>query len=77
MDKIEKLFRKLSEKERESIADIVEKLVAGKSAGLNIEKIEGTDFFRAKKGRLRVIFHYVKKSAIIDSIKLRNERTYK
>jgi len=77
MDKIEKLFRKLSQKERDSIAEIVEKLAAGDKAGLNIEKVEGTDFFRVKKGRIRIIFHQEQRMAVIDSIKLRNERTYK
>lgn len=77
MDKIEKLFRKLGQKERSFILDIVERLVAGNKAGLNIKKVEGTDFFRAKKGRIRIIFHYEQRNPVIDSIKLRNERTYK
>ena len=44
---------------------------------MNIIKIEDTDFFRLKKRKFRIIFHYNNKDIIIDSIKLRNEKTYK
>ena len=79
MDKIEKLFRKISQKSREQLLLVISKLLSGQKAGLNIKKLKGTDFFRLRSGRFRIIFHYEdnSKEIIIDSIKLRDENTYK
>jgi mRNA-degrading endonuclease RelE of RelBE toxin-antitoxin system len=44
---------------------------------MDIKKIKGTDFLRLRKGRFRIIFHYNKNNVIIDSVKIRNENTYK
>ena len=44
---------------------------------LNIKKLQNSDFYRVRKGRFRIIFHIEKKTVVIDSIKLRNENTYK
>lgn len=77
MDKIEKLLRKISQKDRERLLKIVDNLLVGKKEGLVIEKIVKTDFYCLKSGRYRIIFHYQNKEVIIDSIKLRNETTYK
>jgi len=77
MDKIEKLLRKISQRDRERLLKIVDNLLVGKKEGLVIEKIVQTDFYRLKSGHYRIIFHYQNKEVIIDSIKLRNESTYK
>lgn len=79
MDKIEKLFRKISQKSREQLLLVISKLLSGQKTGLNIKKLKGTDFFRLRSGRFRIIFHYEdnSKEIIIDSIKLRDENTYK
>ena len=79
MDKIEKLLRKISQKSREQLLLVISKLLSGQKAGLNIKKLKGTDFFRLRSGRFRIIFHYEdnSKEIIIDSIKLRDENTYK
>ena len=76
MDKIEKLFRKISQKDRQKLLSIIENLLHGKRGGLDTTKIINTDFYRLKSGRYRIIFHYQNKEIIIDSIKLRNETTY-
>jgi len=76
MEKIKKLFRKISKKDREAIVKVVEKLIGGDRQGLNVKKIEDTDFLRARQGRYRIIFHYEEGSPVIDSIKARNEKTY-
>lgn len=75
MDKIEKLLRKISRKDRGRLLDLLQSLVLGKR-GLDINKIVNTDFFRLKTGRFRIIFHYENNKVIIDAIKLRNENTY-
>lgn len=77
MDKIEKLLRRISQKERQRLLRIIEDLAAGKKDGLDINKIVGSDFFRLRTGNFRIIFHYEKETVIIDAIKLRNEKTYK
>ena len=78
MDSIAKLFKKISKKDRESLKSLVLFLQDTKERKkLNIKKLQDSDFYRVRKGRFRVIFHLEKKSVVIDSIKLRNENTYK
>jgi mRNA-degrading endonuclease RelE of RelBE toxin-antitoxin system len=77
MNKLEKLLRKISEKERKLLKEIINKLIIGKVEEMDIKKIKGTDFLRLRKGRFRIIFHYNKNNVIIDSVKIRNENTYK
>lgn len=77
MDKIEKLLRKICEKERILLKEAIKSLITGETKGMNIIKIKDTDFFRIKKGKFRIIFHHNNDNVIIDSVKLRNENTYK
>ena len=44
---------------------------------LKIIKIKNTDFFRVRFKQFRIIYHEENGEVIIDSIKLRNENTYK
>ena len=77
MKKIEKLFKKISKVDRGRLLNIIETLISKDISSFNIKKVTDTDFFRLKSGRFRIIFHYEKKVLIIDSIKIRNEKTYK
>ena len=77
MDNIEKLFRKITVKERALLSEISEKLINGETAGLNIKKLSGSDFYRLRKGVFRIIFHHKNGAPIIDSIRLKNEKTYR
>ena len=77
MDKLEKLLRKISEKERKLLKEVISELVVGKVEGKDIIKIKDTDFLRLKKGKFRIIFHYDKNNVIIDSVRIRNENTYR
>ncbi|MBU2542783.1 type II toxin-antitoxin system mRNA interferase toxin, RelE/StbE family [Patescibacteria group bacterium] len=77
MDKIEKLLRKISRKQREKLFQIIEKLLSGDRGELDIKKLKNTDFYRLRSGRFRIIYHKEKANIIIDSIKLRDENTYK
>ncbi|RJQ31323.1 hypothetical protein C4572_02745 [Candidatus Parcubacteria bacterium] len=76
MNDPEKLFRKISGKERILLVSLVDDILT-KKKGLNIKKLENSDFYRCRKGRFRIIFHHEKNNIIIDSIKLRRENTYK
>ena len=77
MDKIEKLLKKIKKQDRQRLLELVEKLTQGETKGLNIVKIKTTDFHRLRTGHFRIIFHYNQGETIIDSIKLRNKKTYK
>ena len=78
MDHIVKLFKKISKKDRDALKSLILLLQDAKERKkLNIKKLQNSDFYRARKGRFRVIFHIEGKSVVIDSIKLRNENTYK
>ena len=78
MDKIEKLFRKISSKNRLLLSNIIDQLLEGNKTGLHVTKIKDTDFFKLRKGDFRIIFHYEKDNVIIiDSIRVRNEKTYR
>lgn len=77
MDHIEKLFRKISQKDRALLKRIIADLLNGKNVS-NTKKLKDSDFYRLKKGKFRIIFHFDSgKKIIIDSIKIRREDTYK
>ncbi|PIS13700.1 MAG: hypothetical protein COT67_00290 [Candidatus Tagabacteria bacterium CG09_land_8_20_14_0_10_41_14] len=78
MEKIEKLFRKISKKDRAKLLALVNELLdKNKRQNLRTEKIKDSDFYKIRKGDFRIIFHFeINDEAVIDSIKLRNEKTY-
>ena len=76
MDKIEKLLRKISMNDRAKLRDLLELILNGDQKIKSI-KIKNTDFFRVRYGKFRIIYHKKNKELIIDSIKLRNDNTYK
>ncbi len=79
MNEIEKLFGKISGKDRILLQNIISDLLNNKNS-LNINKLKDSDFYRLRKGKFRIIFHYnsnSKKEIIIDSIRMRRENTYK
>ncbi|HLD27356.1 MAG TPA: hypothetical protein VJB39_00715 [Patescibacteria group bacterium] len=77
MDKIAKLLRKISKKDRFKLLHLLELLVSGNLKNPQVSKITNTDFFRLRSGNYRIIFHHQEKKIIIDGIKLRNKDTYK
>ena len=76
MDKIKKLLMKISRFDREKLLQTVEKLISNDKS-LNIVKIKNTDLYRVRCGKFRIIFHKEKNEIVVDSIKMRNEKTYK
>ena len=77
MHEHEKLFRKISAKERALLGNITKQLRSGDHVGLTIKKLKGSDFYRLRKGNFRIIFHYGNGAVEIDSIRLRDEKTYR
>lgn len=76
MDRIEKLFAKISKKDRNELLQLLQ-AISRNEATLKIVKIKNTDFFRVRSGRYRIIFHKDKAENVIDSIRLRDDNTYK
>lgn len=79
MDRIQKLFSRLSHKERLRLQSFIDGLLhSGSFRDAHVKKLKGSDLFRARKGKFRIIFHYDQsKDMVIDSVRIRNESTYK
>ncbi len=77
MNKIEKLLRKISKKDREALLCVIEELLTEKDIQhLKPIKLETLELYRIRKGNFRIIFHKENGMIVIDSIKIRNENTY-
>lgn len=77
MDRIEKALVKLTPKERTWVRQILRRLIAGDTKGLNIKKLKGReDIFRVRKGTIRIIYRAVKNGIFILAIEHRSEDTY-
>jgi len=68
MDKIKKFLLKLSQKERDIIILITQKILLWDFNGLDIKRLEWKEnFFRVRKWKIRIIFFQVGKNIkIID-----------
>lgn len=78
MDKLDKALKKLTEKERHKIREILIQLKVGSFKNLDIKKLKGReDIFRVRKGDLRIIYRIVKESIFVLAIERRSEKTYK
>ncbi|MFC1615106.1 type II toxin-antitoxin system RelE/ParE family toxin [Patescibacteria group bacterium] len=78
MDKIDKFLKKISEKERIEIEKLVDLVVQNSVECLDCKKLKGYDnFFRVRKGKVRIIFQKNNDDNIILSIEHRSDKTYK
>lgn len=78
MDDIGKFLARLTPKERERVADILQKVQAHELDGFDVKKLKGTGgLFRVRAGSLRIIFSKEKDSIRALSIDRRSEGTYK
>ncbi len=78
MDKIEKALRRLREKERRLLKQILQQLAARNYKGLNIQKLRGREnVFRVRKSNLRIIYHLKNGNISILAMERRSEKTYK
>ncbi len=77
-DKIKKVLRRLVEKERKIVKDILENIEKENLKGLNIKKLKGyDDIFRVRKRGIRIIFKKTGKNIFVLSIERRSSKTYK
>ena len=79
MDEIEKLLHKTKKKDRERLLTAMNALRRGEIKGLNIKKLSGSSLYRVRIGDFRIIFSIDarKKTVLIESVRIRNEKTYK
>ncbi|MCK5027398.1 MAG: hypothetical protein KAS07_03190 [Candidatus Pacebacteria bacterium] len=77
MDKLLKSLQKLTKKESEQIDKILAKIETDRTSGLNIKKLKGrNDIYRARKGRLRIIYQKKGDNIILVMISRRNKGMY-
>ena len=78
VNKLEKELAKLSKTELKQFDDLLDKLERGDHAGLDIKKLKGSDdIFRARKGKLRVIYQKRGDEIILVMVSRRSEKTYR
>ncbi|MBP6881580.1 MAG: hypothetical protein KBC35_03060 [Candidatus Pacebacteria bacterium] len=78
MDRNAKFLKKLSKKEFDTLAEIIERIKSQKTDGLNILKLKGhQDVFRVRIGNIRIIFLATRDKVEILEISRRSEKTYK
>lgn len=78
MDKIKKALKNLTDSEKRAIKDILLKISSGFWSSLDIKKLKNNNnIFRARKGKIRIIFKSYSKSSIkILAIEKRSDNTY-
>lgn len=78
MDKIEKALKKLAEKEKRFVKEILVNIQKENLKSLDMKKLKGRDdVFRIRKGKTRIVFRKSKESTSILSIERKTDRTYK
>ncbi len=78
MDALAKLLRKVSTTERILLLTTLRELRDSETRKLmDIKKLSGGEYYRARKGIFRVIFHFDDERVVIDALRLRNEKTYR
>ena len=78
MNETEKLLRKISRRERDELLAVIDSLdIESERQRLQPIKLKGSDLYRVRVGRFRIIFHIENGIAITDAVRLRNEKTYK
>jgi mRNA-degrading endonuclease RelE of RelBE toxin-antitoxin system len=80
MDKIQKVLKKLSPKERKAVDEILEKLLSDNWSGLDIARLQGaSDIYRVRVrvGSIRIIYYHKGTRMNILAIKRRSEKTYR
>ncbi len=78
MNETEKLLRKASKFDREVLLRIIDSLDDPKAREqFSPIKLTGTELYRIRKGKFRIIFHIEKGRGVVDAVRFRNEKTYK
>ena len=78
VDRIEKVLRTLSQKERQEIEALLTRIKRRDIASLDVKKLKGYhDTYRVRKGTFRVIFHIASEDDVrIIAVERRSDTTY-
>lgn len=77
MDRIAKALKKLNPKEKILVKTILSKINNNDFSNLEVKKLKGRqDIFRARKGKIRIIYRIYKKNIYILTIERRSDTTY-
>ena len=78
MDKIQKALAKLSEKEKQVVRFLFERISIGDYLGLDVQKLAGNkNIYRVRKGNLRIIYRRQDGEIKVLAIERRSEKTYR
>lgn len=79
MDETEKLLRKRKKEDRDRITEALRAIREGRLGGLHVKKLSGFALYRVRVGDFRIQFSMdpSTKKTIIESVRLRNEGTYR
>lgn len=78
MDKIEKALAKLTQKERQSLKEIILRIKDSHLENLDLKRLKGKDnIFRVRKGNTRIIFSKQGKTIKILAAERRSSHTYR
>jgi mRNA-degrading endonuclease RelE of RelBE toxin-antitoxin system len=77
MDKISKALKKLTEKERKLVKEMLERILSGDFFGFDIKKLQGQEnIYRIRKGKLRIIYYFDGQEIDILALERRSDNTY-
>jgi len=78
MDRIEKFLKKLSSKELDIVYKVIEQLLADQVSTFDIKKLKGfDDIYRARVGKIRIIYSQNDSDLKLIEISRRSEQAYK
>jgi mRNA-degrading endonuclease RelE of RelBE toxin-antitoxin system len=78
MDALAKLLKRSSLKDQVALVAALQAIRdADLRKNLDMKKLSGGEFYRVRVGKFRIIFHFENSKASIDSVRFRNEKTYR
>ena len=78
VDKIQKALNKFSKTEKEIVKKILLKIKSGKFDNLDLKKLKGqNNIYRIRKGKIRIIYRFVKEEIYLVVIERRSDKIYK
>jgi mRNA-degrading endonuclease RelE of RelBE toxin-antitoxin system len=78
MDRLTKLLKKLTPKERTQLEEVLSSLLSERLTGLDIKKLKGRDdIYRVRSGALRIIFRKDSGEIRVLDAARRGETTYR
>ena len=77
MDRIEKLFQRISKKDRCAIELALAKIFSGDFSGLDKKRLRKFQYiYRVRVGDYRIIYYHKDNEIILKAIRRRDEKTY-